>query len=216
MAQVEALHKGLLSTDSLDARVEIVKLDGEDKHDLATAARIRKIVIIEPQSLLRECLACGLRTSARERVFSFSTTAEWLQGPGLTDVALVILSGTHLSDHEIDRELALLCSKFPEVPIVLLAEKNELSLGFAGLEPRGEGVHTYEPAPGRCNRGNAVRQRRRNVRTCGVSCCRFQAPERKLGAWVRAWYFHQPRNCGCSIDSKRQIQQDDRLRIEHV
>ncbi len=82
------------------------------------------IVLIEPRTLIRECLAKCLEAATQgETVHAFASASDWAEARIPGSVAPLILLGTaDFGEAELEREVAILAQEDPSASIVLLAD----------------------------------------------------------------------------------------------
>jgi DNA-binding NarL/FixJ family response regulator len=99
------------------------------------------IVLIEPRTLIRDCLVTCLETaSAGESVLAFATASDWLDARVQRSLAPLILFGTsHYDEAEIQRELAILSDAEPRASIVLLADDMDSAHVLGALDKGARG-----------------------------------------------------------------------------
>lgn len=99
------------------------------------------IVLIEPRTLIRDCLVTCLETaSAGESVLAFATASDWLDARVQRSVAPLILFGTsHYDEAEIQRELVILSDAEPRASIVLLADDMDSAHVLGALDKGARG-----------------------------------------------------------------------------
>jgi DNA-binding NarL/FixJ family response regulator len=99
------------------------------------------IVLIEPRTLIRDCLAKCLETAGcGETIHGFASASDWVAARMQRPITLLILLGT--ADHDvatIAREVAVLAEADPSASIVLLADDvdSEHVLGALDRGARG-------------------------------------------------------------------------------
>lgn len=99
------------------------------------------IVLIEPRTLIRDCLLrCFDEARSGEVVHAFATASDWVKAwPIRTDAPLILLSTADSDQAEIEREIAVLSQAEPRAWIVLLGdgEDSERILGALDKGARG-------------------------------------------------------------------------------
>jgi DNA-binding NarL/FixJ family response regulator len=98
-------------------------------------------VVIEPRTLLRDCLECSIRKNAID-VVSFSSVPNWIASSIDYQPVLIILSIENFSKQEIRRDLSALCNMVPACPVLIVAEKGDLN---DALEAINMGAKGYVP-----------------------------------------------------------------------
>src|SRR4249920_2500252 len=66
------------------------------------------IVLIEPRSLVRECLSLCLSQASGQSVFGFANVEDWLQSSRARCASLVVVSAGNGAGHDTDRVIARL------------------------------------------------------------------------------------------------------------
>ncbi len=102
------------------------------------------IVLIEPRTLIRDCLAKCLETAGcGEPVHAFASASDWLAARMQRHVMLLVLLGTADSDEAtIAREVAILAQADPSASIVLLADDVDAEQVLGALD---RGARGYIP-----------------------------------------------------------------------
>ncbi|WP_246248973.1 LuxR C-terminal-related transcriptional regulator [Chelativorans alearense] len=107
----------------------------------------RSLVILDPRTLGRECLARAFATRrVRMEVAAFASMQEWKSVKDLHSplgAILFNLSGRSFADPEVVSEITQLVSDFHPVPVVVLADEGDVTEIFTALEC---GVRGYIPA----------------------------------------------------------------------
>jgi DNA-binding NarL/FixJ family response regulator len=81
------------------------------------------IVLIEPRTLIRDCLTKGLQSSGSEIVEAFASASDWVKAHSHDSAApLVLLSTAGGDSAHVEREIAILSGAEPLASIVLLSD----------------------------------------------------------------------------------------------
>ena len=107
------------------------------------SVKSKSIVIIDNRALDRECLAEGMRTyDSGMNVVDVGSIAEWKavreRHPTLA-VILINLGGRRMTDPAVGEELRKLTSEFSAIPVVVLADTEDLVQIFKALEYGAKG-----------------------------------------------------------------------------
>jgi DNA-binding NarL/FixJ family response regulator len=110
--------------------------DGD--HSTETFRTSRTLVIIDSRALDRECLAKSIRSHGVEwDVVSFGSVQEWRSKRGrLSTTSVIVLSigGRKVTEAPVAEEIRSLSSDFPAVPVVILADTDQLPQILKALE----------------------------------------------------------------------------------
>lgn len=110
----------------------------DDGHSMDIIKTSRTLVIIDSRALDRECLAKSIRSHGVEwDVASFASVQEWRSKRGrLPDTSAIVLSigGRKVTETPVAEEIRGLSSDFPSVPVVILADTDQLPQILKALE----------------------------------------------------------------------------------
>lgn len=112
-----------------------------------TLLQQQTLLLIDSRALSRECLARGLSTAeSRLSVQAFGSVEEWKRqskNPGSVSALLYVLGSRKVTDPAVGEEVEKLCREFKNVPVVLLAESDDIKQIARALEL---GVKGYIPS----------------------------------------------------------------------
>lgn len=121
-ARLDAKTGGMAPAES-SARLGGISSATDESADTPLPAH-GTIVLIEPRTLIRECLAKCLESAGRgETVHAFASASDWVNAQVSDSVEPLVLLGTAgFGRAEFEREVAVLVQEDPSASIVLLAD----------------------------------------------------------------------------------------------
>lgn len=143
---------GIANTSTLKSSsdfLSIAPMHANTKGDLPFATHPhhgRVLALIDPRALDRECFAQSLRShDATTEITPFASIQEWKQARDRHSQFSAILfniGGRRVTDPAVGEELAKLASEFKSIPVVVLADTDDLAQILKALE---YGARSYIP-----------------------------------------------------------------------
>lgn len=129
--------------------LSISRIQSKVKDDLSFAVQQRHermLALIDPRALDRECFAQSLRShDETTEITPFSSVQEWKQARDRhTQFSAILfnIGGRRVTDPAVGEELAKLTSEFKTVPVIVLADTDDLAQILKALE---YGARSYIP-----------------------------------------------------------------------
>ena len=97
------------------------------------------IVVFESCSFLRECIGRNMQSAFSLPVVTYSTLAELELGLKDASAAIVILSWMEASNEANTNALQSLSELVPKVPVIVLAQKNDVDLARTAIRHGAKG-----------------------------------------------------------------------------
>jgi two-component system nitrate/nitrite response regulator NarL len=129
------------SAGSRRGRADAAKRNGSA--DDRANERVTTVLLVDARAWTREALARGLEVASRDlRVLRFADLSE-IPGAELpTGAAVILLTGSGLSDPRVSSAIAATRSSLPETPVVVLSEEEDAEAIVEAVE---RGLNGYVP-----------------------------------------------------------------------